>query len=151
MTASAHRSITITPKQARQIAILLNTNKWNRPGIPYSAEELLKDPQGYFLYTNQREEILGVAQLKKISWYLWELGRLAVHSNHRRKGIARSLVNAAEEYVVKNKGALMQATVEPDNIASQNLLKTSGWFYTSTFIHPYYKTPMQVLNKTIHP
>lgn len=144
-----YKSITINSKQAHQIAILLNSNEWNRPGIPYTAEELLKDPNGYFLYTNE-EKVLGTAQLKKISWYLWELGRLAVHPHHRRKGIARSLVNAAEEYVVKNKGALMQATVEPDNIASQNLLKTSGWFYTSTFIHPYYKTPMQVLNKTIN-
>ncbi len=141
--------VTINPNEAEQIAKLLSDNEWNRPGKPYSEQELLDDPEGYFLALEQNK-IVGVARLKKVQWYQWELFSISVHSNFQRQGTAQSVVRAVEDYVHNQKGPLIQATVDPKNSASENLFNKLGWAPGIKFIHPAYKKPMRVWQKVIN-
>lgn len=141
--------VNISKNNAGEVVKLLNNNEWNRPGKPYTTDELLEDPEGYFFALTDQNQTIGTARLKKVQWYQWELGSISIDYKYRRQGIALSIVKKIESYVSLNRGGLLQATVDPRNTASQNLLKKCKWSKTTSFIHPYYKKPYKVWNKSI--
>ncbi len=140
--------VTITNIQATAITTLLNSNEWNRPGKPYTTEELLLEPHGYFLAISEGN-IIGVARLKKVSWYQWEFFNLSIHHDFHRRGIGRKIVHEVEYFVASQKGGILQATIDPNNEGSKQLMKGSGWTQSLTFIHPYMDKPTDVWQKAV--
>lgn len=143
------KNVAINNDQAKEIMDLLNGNEWNRPLKPYSAAELLQEHFGYFLAFSEDRRIIGIARLRKVQWYQWEIFNISVDKNFRRQGIARSLIDAIELHVASNYGGLLQATVDPQNKGSKRLLRKHGFQKGANFIHPFYKKTTEVWNKSI--
>ncbi len=55
------------------------------------------------------------------------INRLAVHPNYRRKGIAKKLIEEAEEYLKKEGMRIICALIEDWNTASINLFQKCGY------------------------
>lgn len=64
------------------------------------------------------------------------LNDLYVHKSHRRKGIARALMDAAAEYGRTHKAVRLHLETDHHNINAQQLYESSGWTKDST--HHYF-------------
>lgn len=61
---------------------------------------------------------------------------LAVLEDHRRKGIAQSLMDRVETTARDNRIALLMATVNTQNIASQSLMRSCGFTAVKEWQNP---------------
>jgi N-acetylglutamate synthase len=55
------------------------------------------------------------------------INRIAIHPNHRRKGLARTIIDFSEEYFTTKKILLFCALIEKDNISSLNLFESQNY------------------------
>ena len=73
----------------------------------------------------------------------WLISNVAVHRDHRRRGIARQLVSAAMDYVAAQNGTLAVLQVREDNEGAMNLYRELGFsaFGTTVEMQRFPATP----------
>lgn len=64
----------------------------------------------------------------------WIIGNLAVHPLHRRRGIARQLLQAALDFVALNGGQIVLLQVDARNEAAKGLYRAFGFAHRDTWV-----------------
>ncbi|HEY5578913.1 MAG TPA: GNAT family N-acetyltransferase, partial [Acidimicrobiia bacterium] len=79
-----------------------------------------------FLAVGDAEELAGFA-IVGTGGGIGYLQRIAVHPNHRRRGIGRALVRAAFHFVHRHGGHSILLNTQPDNQAAAALYESEGF------------------------
>jgi N-acetylglutamate synthase-like GNAT family acetyltransferase len=84
----------MTPKQAEQVAQLLNSR--NHLQVEYTAEKVSQHADDY-LFELRDEVVVACVEVKKVQWYQWEICHLSVSENHERQGLGTLLIRVGNE------------------------------------------------------
>lgn len=106
------------------------------------AQKIL-DHGGEIYFSHNRGLITGTFCLVKHSNKVLELGKLAVHEDHRRKGIGTALVEKAISRAKKRKADKLILYTSPLLVAANNLYHRNG------FIQVENDQPLQYRRETI--
>lgn len=108
---------------------------WMDSGLPYRPKgrdapeglkaQLRRDPD-LFIGAFVGAEMIGVAIATDDGRKGW-INRLAVLPSHRRKGVARALIEGCEEALRKRGRGVFSILIEGENEASERLFLTSGY------------------------
>ena len=105
-------------------------------------EERLKNNDSKIFVAKQRNKVIGFTQLypsfssvtmKKI----WILNDLFVDRDYRKQGVAKGLLQEAENFSRKSKARGLNLKTEITNFAAQNLYEGRGWVKDEVF-YSYY-------------
>ncbi|HEC63677.1 hypothetical protein LCGC14_2609230 [marine sediment metagenome] len=121
------RSISDT-QIAYQVANLVNEN--NRLHTKYSYAQILEKRQTYLVETIGNL-VVGCAAIEKQGYTISELKHISVNVQFRRKGIAKTMVEAA---LARAKTPIVYATVQESNVSSQKLLASCGFTSTNKYM-----------------
>lgn len=113
---------------AQQVADLLNTH--NKLYKMHTADTILRDPAKYFLEISG-DMVVGCQAIMKEEPRLSKMFHLCVHSDFRRKGIARKLKQAALDNV---ETPYIYVTIREDNIPSLNLNYSFGFVFVKNIL-----------------
>lgn len=114
------------------VANLINSNLQLQGPICY--EKVFDEMEQYRIFLDPMEKYpIACVQVVSRSWYHAELIHLVVHSDYRRKGFARRLLNDAESTAKVLGCAMLQCTVSDVNHQMRSLLESSGWKVSSSF------------------
>jgi RimJ/RimL family protein N-acetyltransferase len=114
----------MTPKQAEQVALLLNSR--NRLQVDYTAEKVRQCAENY-LFEIRDEVVIACVEVKKVQWYQWELCHLSVSENHGRQGLGKQLIRQAEEKARWGGARIVQCTIRVGNEPSEQAFRRSGY------------------------
>jgi ribosomal protein S18 acetylase RimI-like enzyme len=121
----------------RNIA-LMEASAWGEPCDPQSiASRRLRieqqltdnDSQHHAMFAaTDSDDVVGVCRIKRCADdpETWLIYGLAVHSNHRRQGIGRSLFSACTEYACQHGAVTIRSQTHEDNQASRALHEAMG-------------------------
>lgn len=116
---------------AAQVADLLNTQ--NQLTIQYDAKRVLNHAERYVVRLNDKEEVQGCIEVKRVQWYQGEIDHLSVHPNARCKGLGTALLSEAEARAKELGVRIAQCTIRVGNVESESLFKKNGYTATVTF------------------
>ena len=132
---------------AAQVARLLNTQ--NQLTRQYDATHILNHAERYIIRVNDKEELQGCIEVKKVQWYQCEIDHLSVHPDALRKGLGTDLLLEAESKAKKLGACVAQCTIRVGNIKSEGLFKKNGYVATVTFINERNKNQVTVYQKVL--
>jgi ribosomal protein S18 acetylase RimI-like enzyme len=114
----------MTPKQAEQIAQLLNDR--NQLQGDYTAKKVSGHAANY-LFELRDDIVVACVEVKKIQWYQWEICHLSVSKDHERQGIGKGLIRQAEEKARRGSARIIQCTIRVGNESSEQAFRRSGY------------------------
>src|SRR5688572_20161595 len=117
---------------AEQIATLLNTR--NQLVVHYDAARVLQAADNYLYELSEGEEVIACVELKRVQWYQWELSHLTTAPSVESKGIARRLLERAEDRAKSSGCLVLQCTIRHNNKRSQARFRKSGFRKVSEFL-----------------
>ncbi len=144
MSGPGANAITIRPAHAADLPAIIEL--WQRAGLPTrpdgrdSLAELRRQLPHFatcWLVAVRGDSLLGVilgTHDRRKGW----LNRLAVHPEHRRRGLGLRLVRACEEALHALDIQIVAALVETENQASAALLRAAG-YVTDVPVHYFRK------------
>ena len=116
---------------------------WEKSGLPYkpsgrdsysAIKARLEETPTWILGAFIREKLVGVVIATHDGQRGW-INRLAIDPKYRRKGIAKNLIQEAEDLLRIKKIGLWAALIEEDNIASRNLFESQGYIESKDLIY----------------
>jgi N-acetylglutamate synthase-like GNAT family acetyltransferase len=102
----------MTPKQAEQIAQLLNDR--NQLQGDYTAERVAERAEDY-LFELSEDAVVGCVEIKKVQWYQWEICHLSVRKAHEGHGLGKNLIRQAEDKAKRGAARIVQCTIRIGN------------------------------------
>jgi ribosomal protein S18 acetylase RimI-like enzyme len=122
----------MTPKQAEQVAQLLNSR--NQLQVDYTAEKVSQHADNY-LFEVRNEVVVACVEVKRVQWYQWEVCHLSVSENHERQGLGKLLIRRAEEKAKHGAARIVQCTIRVGNEASEQAFRRSGYREVCCFLN----------------
>lgn len=122
----------MTPKQAEQIAQLLNAR--NQLQVGYTAEKVMQNAESY-LFELRDDIIVACVEVKKVQWYQWEICHLSVSKEHEGHGLGKGLIRRAEEKARSGAGRIVQCTIRVGNEPSERAFRRSGYRESCCFFN----------------
>ena len=137
----------MTEHQAQQIAELINNQ--NQLVEKYSTADILGYNGETLFYSDSRDKIVCVLQVRKVQWCQTEIEHLSVHIENRRSGWARRLLAEAEQAAKRMGARVIQCTVRDNNEASTKLFFSAGYKQTNLFLNPESGNKVRVYQKVL--
>jgi ribosomal protein S18 acetylase RimI-like enzyme len=122
----------MTPKQAEQVAQLLNSR--NQLQVGYTAQKVRRHA-GSYLFELRDEVVVACVEVRKVQWYQWEICHLSVSENHERQGLGKLLIRQAEEKAKCGAARIIQCTIRVGNEASEQTFRRSGYHEACRFFN----------------
>lgn len=103
-------------------------------------EERFKNSDSTIFTASENGQMVGFTQLypslSSVSMKcIWTLNDLFVTESHRRKGIAKLLMDAAEKYAQETGAVRVVLTTQISNVAAQKLYESRGYTKNEEFYH----------------
>ncbi|AFZ55712.1 GNAT family N-acetyltransferase [Anabaena cylindrica FACHB-243] len=128
------------------VAVLFNRYRifYNQASNLEAAKEFLKERfqnhDSVIFAANNNGELVGFTQLypsfSSVSMQrIWILNDLYVEESYRRRGIAKLLMNTAEEYAKKNGAIRVILATQITNTTAQKLYETRDYIKNEDFYH----------------
>jgi ribosomal protein S18 acetylase RimI-like enzyme len=108
---------------------------WKECDLPYkpngrdhpdSIRKEMELSQNSFLVAEKHGEIIGSILVTHDGRKGW-INRLAVHSDHRNKGVARLLIDEAEKWLMEQAIEIFACLIEGDNPESMKVIESLGY------------------------
>jgi len=80
----------------------------------------------------------------------WTIDTVATHPDHQRRGLARRLLEAAQDEIVKRGGSLCSLKVREDNTPAYALYRSAGFSHFDTTLHMKREEPVTALSVSLH-
>ena len=122
----------MTPKQAEQVAQLLNSR--NQLQVDYTAEKVSQHADNY-LFELRDESVVACVEVKRVQWYQWEICHLSVSEKHARRGLGKLLIHRAEEKAKHGAARIVQCTIRVGNEESEQAVRRSGYRESCCFFN----------------
>lgn len=136
----------MTIETARSIAELLNER--NNLMTVYNYDLILQNANNY-RYILLENELVAVAEIKKVQWYQFEIKHVSVKKEFEGKGFGSKIIKVAEEEAINKNGKIIQCTIRVDNTASINLFERNGYLLVNKFYNNESKNQVNIYQKII--
>ncbi len=111
-----------TLKAAHHLEELCFSQPWTLQGI----EEELNNPNALYLIVEEEGQVLGYGGLQFAASEFY-ITNIAVHPDHRRKGVGRALVKALVGWADQQDGEFVSLEVRPSNLGAIRLYESLGF------------------------
>jgi ribosomal-protein-alanine N-acetyltransferase len=112
--------------------------------VPWTREsfkkELTENKLAHYIVIEEENQIVGYGGV----WYIVDEGHItnvAIHPDHRKKGLGKQLVDAMKDMAIQNEIILMTLEVRVSNVAAITLYERMGFLEAG--IRPKYYTDNQ--------
>lgn len=140
----------MNPNQANQISELLNN--YNELKNPYTKDQLMRYAHEYkFIQDEDSSEVIAVVQIKKVQWYQYEIVNPTVSPENQSKGLAKHLLQLAENQALSDGAHILQGTVRQNDQENIELFKSAGYKHVNNFYNQQSDRNITVWQKVLSP
>lgn len=118
-----NKTLGINREQAATISKYLNSYK----DTTLTVDKILSDTKNYTYITDNDNNIIGAAQLKRKNWKKCSINNLIIDEKYRRQGHGKKLLEQIEDTVGYRGFKSIDALVDEDNEPTIKLLTTCGY------------------------